>query len=351
LQQQREQDPISGNRTDPAPRLGIQESRLIIGIPTYNEEDSIARTIVRLSGIGDVVICDDGSTDATEDIGRALGCKIIKHPRKLGRSDCITSLFLAARRLGAGEMITLATDTSFTIEDLETLLEAVRSGDCDIAIGSRLIDSIRDSGAAGGLSDPESLLTVYGKRAIAMIAPAGTTSVVMESDVVEFANQQGLKVKEYPRMDAVESPRLTVKEKNTQPSLDRITSLIALKYPFAFFGIPSLGILGACVVEAFLSLEIWITSGLKPDFEFGVYYGFALLISVCLGMTSVILESQRIVRSKSRAERSAWVVRVTNSKTEKTAQTKSGRFNLIIDKIQNFGKKAAHLKKIIANRI
>ena len=161
--QQQKQDSIPKNPEEQA-RPGIQESRLIIGIPTCNEEDSIARTIVKLSGIGEIVICDDGSTDATVDIARALRCKVIRHPRKLGRSDCITSLFLAARKLKANEMITLGTDTCYKIEDLESLLEAVRSGDSDMAIGSRIIDSVRDSGAAGGLSDPESLLTVYGKK-------------------------------------------------------------------------------------------------------------------------------------------------------------------------------------------
>ena len=70
------------------------------------------------------MICDDGSTDSTEDIARALGCKVIKHPRMLGRSDCITSLFLAARRLRAGEMITLETGACYKIEDLETLLRS-----------------------------------------------------------------------------------------------------------------------------------------------------------------------------------------------------------------------------------
>ena len=278
-----------------------------IVIPTYNEEDSIAKALVNLSGLGDIVVCDDGSTDATENIARSLGCRIIKHPRKLGRSDCITSLFLAARRLKADELITLETDTYYNMEDLEALLEAVRSGDCDIAIGSRIIDSVRESGAARGLSDPESLLRVYGRRALAMIVPAGTTSVVSESDVLEFADQQGLKVKEYPRADAIGAPKVTVKEKNTEPILDRITSLIALQYPFIFFGVPSLGLLSACVIEAVFSWQSW-SVGANSDLGF-IFYGFALLISIVLGVTCVVLEAQRISRSQSKAEGRTWVVR------------------------------------------
>jgi hypothetical protein len=315
-QQQEEDKTIPGNHLQSDSEPGIQESNLLIGIPTHNEEDSIAKTIVKLSGLGDIVVCDDGSTDATEDIARGLGCRITKHPRKLGRSDCITSLFLAARRLRADELLILETGTYYNMEDLEVLLGAVRSGDCDIAIGSRIIDSVRDSGAAGGLSDPESLLRVYGRRALAMIVPAGTTSVVSESDVLEFADQQGLKVKEYPRTDAVEAPQVTVRAKSTQPILDRITSLVALKYPGIFFGVPSLGLLTACAIQAFLSWPSWSAAGATSDLGL-IYYGFTLLISVVLGMTGVILESQRVSRSKSKAERSTWVVRAKKKEKQK----------------------------------
>ena len=139
---------------------------------------------------------------------------------------------------------------------------------------------------------------------------------------LEFADQQGLRVKEYPRIDALESPQVTVREKSAEPMLDRITSLIALKYPVIFFGIPSVGMLSACAVMAFVSLELWSATGLKPDFEFVLYYGFALLISVVLGMTSVILESQRISRSKSRGERSS--VGRARGEERKEAETKEG---------------------------
>jgi glycosyltransferase involved in cell wall biosynthesis len=326
LSQKEEQDQaIPENRGNSNSKLGIQESRLIIGLPTFNEEDSIAKTIVKLSGLGDIVVCDDGSSDATEEIARGLGCRIVKHPRKLGRSDCITSLFLAARRLRADELMILDAETYYSAEDLEVLLNAVRSGDCDIAIGSRIIDSVRDSGAAKGLSDPESLLEVYGREALALIAPSGTSSVVRESDVLEFADQQGLKVKEYPRTGAVEAPQVIVREKNTEPILDRITSLVALKYPAIFFGIPSLGILSACAVQAFVIWQWWRATGAMPGIELISYYEFALLISTVLGVTSVILESMRIIRSRrSNTERSIWDVR---AKKEKQPRNKSDQKN------------------------
>jgi len=345
LQKQEEQDPkILRNRGQSESKQGIQKSRLLIGIPTHNEEDSIAKTIVRLSGLGEIVVCDDSSTDATEEIARGLGCRIVKHPRKLGRSDCITSLFLAARRLGADELVVLDTDTYYRAEDLEVLLKAVRGGECDIAIGSRIIDSVRDSGAAKGLSDPESLLRVYGRGALALIAPAGTTSVVGESDVLEFADQQGLRVKEYPRTGSVGAPQVIVREKNTEPMLDRITSLIALKYPMIFFGIPSVGLLSACVVQIFVIWQWWSMTGVIPGVELVFYYGFALLISTVLGVTCVILESLRISRSrKSKAERSAWVVRAKKEKQPQNNQKNTSKItSLISAKIGGITKRMHH---------
>ncbi len=283
----------------------FQENKLVIGIPVHNSEASIAKTVVSLRPLNvDIIVCDDFSTDATEEIARELGCKMIKHPRELGFSDCVTSLFLAARRVHATYLLTVDAGMDFTMRDVLNLLEKVQSGECDIAIGS---DYSRDEMYSGEtvepVRDPYSLFRAYGKRALGLIAPAGTTSVVMEYDVLDFATQQGLKVKEYPISSAglsKEKPRSVSSKLRSIPnkietSLNRTLGIVAFKHPLLFLGTPALAMLIATGVQIAETLQFWRTG---TQLSTGFYYaGFDLVVSLILGVGALILESQSNMRT------------------------------------------------------
>jgi hypothetical protein len=286
------------------------ETKLIIGIPVHNSQASIAKTVVALRSLNvDIIVCDDFSTDATEEIARELGCKVIKHPRELGFSDCVTSLFLASRRLHASNLLTVDVGMEFTIRDVLNLLEKVQSGECDIAIGSDYSRDVSPGRAIENVRDTYSLFRAYGRRALALIAPAGTTSVVMEYDVLDFAKQQGLKVKEFPISSASypmsnETRQRLVSKLRSIPSkiessLNRTLGLVALRHPLLFFGTPSIAMLAAAVVQAVETLQFWRATGVRPDFGF-YYAGFDLVVSLILGMGAIILESQNKPGTKDR---------------------------------------------------
>ena len=282
------------------------DSRLIIGIPAQNSEGSIAKSIIALRPLegADIVVCDDFSTDATEQIARELGCKLIKHPRQLGMSDSLTSLFLASRRLHATNLLTVDPEMDFISRDALNLLEKVQSGECDIAIGT---DKPLDYEAPkeetiDGVRDPFSVFRAYGRRALALITPAGTTSVVPESDILHFAQQQGLKVREY-RVSSAGSREMSESSKSRkaavksiplgiESSLSKFATLAVLKHPLLFFGAPSVGLIAAAVVQAVETLQSWGISGVKADYGF-YFAGYDLVLSLILGVGALILESQR----------------------------------------------------------
>ncbi|HYB05048.1 MAG TPA: glycosyltransferase [Nitrososphaerales archaeon] len=286
----------------------FQETKLIIGIPVHNSETSIAKTVVGLRPLNvDIIVCDDFSTDATEEIVRELGCKVIKHPKELGFSDCVTSLFLAARRVHASYLLTVDAGMNFTLRDVLNLLEKVQSGECDIAIGSDYSrDEVYSSETADRVRDTYSLFRAYGKRALGLIAPAGTTSVVMEYDVLDFAQQQGLKVKEYPISSAdlsKEKPRsvsskLRSISNKIETSLNRTLSLVAFKHPLLFFGTPALAMLIAAGFQTVETLQFW-RSGAQLSTGFS-YAGFDLVVSLILGVGALILKSQNNAKTISR---------------------------------------------------
>ena len=290
-----------------------QETKLVIGIPVHNSEASIAKTVVALRSLNvDIIVCDDFSTDATEEIARELGCKVIKHPKELGFSDCVTSLFLASRRLHASNLLTVDVGMDFTLRDALNLLEKVQSGECDIAIGSDYSRDVSPGDTIENVRDTYSLFRAYGRRALALISPPGTTSVVMEYDVLDFAKQQGLKVKEFPissassQMSDETSQKLVSKIKSIpskiEASLGRTLGFVALRHPLLFFGTPAIAMLATAGVQAIEAFQFWRTTGARPDLGF-YYAGFDLIVSLILGIGALILESQNKSRTKDRPQR------------------------------------------------
>src|SRR4030042_7217832 len=55
---------------------------VVVGIPAFNEEHSIARVVVEAQKYADaVIVCDDGSTDLTAEIALRLGAHVVSHER------------------------------------------------------------------------------------------------------------------------------------------------------------------------------------------------------------------------------------------------------------------------------
>ena len=58
---------------------------IIVCIPAYNEEKTIAKVIIKARRYCDkIIVCDDGSTDYTGIIAKELGVEVIKHEKNMG---------------------------------------------------------------------------------------------------------------------------------------------------------------------------------------------------------------------------------------------------------------------------
>jgi glycosyltransferase involved in cell wall biosynthesis len=125
--------------------------KLIIQIPCYNEEETLASTISQLprqlQGVDKVewLIVDDGSTDRTTDIARAHGVDhIITHPKNLGLARAFATGLEACLACGADIIINLDADNQHRGEDIPELLRPILEGRADIVIGARPVDDIDD---------------------------------------------------------------------------------------------------------------------------------------------------------------------------------------------------------------
>lgn len=118
--------------------------KVIIQIPCYNEAETLPETVAalprRLPGVDMVeyLVIDDGSTDETVAVARALG---VHHVVVLGRHVGLARGFMAgleeSLRQGADVIVNTDADNQYVADDIELLVGPVRQGQADLVVGDR----------------------------------------------------------------------------------------------------------------------------------------------------------------------------------------------------------------------
>jgi glycosyltransferase involved in cell wall biosynthesis len=117
-------------------------NQVLIIIPAFNEAENIASVIDQLyrDGIGrwDLLVVNDASKDDTGNIARATGkAYVVDLPFNLGIGGGVQTGFKFARKYGYDFAMQFDGDGQHQASEIPKLLELVRSGSADVAIGSR----------------------------------------------------------------------------------------------------------------------------------------------------------------------------------------------------------------------
>jgi hypothetical protein len=116
--------------------------KLLVIIPAFNEAESIPGVISDLQAhlVGaDILVVDDGSTDATARIASELGVIVLKLPFNLGIGGAMQTGYLYAQRRGYDVAVQFDGDGQHLAQEVEKLLQPVAAGSADIVIGSRFL--------------------------------------------------------------------------------------------------------------------------------------------------------------------------------------------------------------------
>jgi len=112
----------------------------LVFLPAWNEEESLPAVLDELgSGLpqDDVLVVDDGSTDRTAEIARGHGAEVISFESNRGLPAGIAAGYQFALENDYAFCGRIDADGQHPVEELARLLDKVRSGECDVAIGSR----------------------------------------------------------------------------------------------------------------------------------------------------------------------------------------------------------------------
>ncbi len=114
---------------------------VVVGIPAFNEEKTIAKIVIGAQKYAQlVVVCDDGSTDLTAEIAERLGAVVVRHKKNLGYGGALQSLFKRARELQADVLVTLDSDGQHDPEEIPQLIKPIEDGVAEVVFGSRFKD-------------------------------------------------------------------------------------------------------------------------------------------------------------------------------------------------------------------
>ena len=119
----------------------MANSRLVF-ICAWNEEASIASVIEELHQYipdADVLVIDDGSSDKTAQRAKQCGAEVVSFSVNRGLKSAIAEGYHQALSRGYQTCGRVDADGQHRPEDLLGMFEAVESGRCDVAIGSRFL--------------------------------------------------------------------------------------------------------------------------------------------------------------------------------------------------------------------
>lgn len=114
-------------------------TRILIIMPALNEEESLPSTLKELREIvddPDILVIDDGSTDATAEVATRAGAVSAQLPFTLGVGGAVRVGLHYAQRNGYDRAVVIDADGQHDPAGITSLLEALDHG-ADMAVGSR----------------------------------------------------------------------------------------------------------------------------------------------------------------------------------------------------------------------
>jgi glycosyltransferase involved in cell wall biosynthesis len=112
-------------------------------LPAFNEAKNIGPVVegvarVRVEGFTiHPLVVDDGSADDTARVARAAGAEVLSHPRNRGVGAAFRTGRDHALAAGADFVCHMDSDGQILPDEIPRLLDPVRRGEADLALGSR----------------------------------------------------------------------------------------------------------------------------------------------------------------------------------------------------------------------
>ena len=236
----------------------------MVGMPMFNEEETVVSVVLRCIPHVDQVICvDDGSSDSCSRLAARAGAQIHHHRANRGYGAAIRSIFRIARERNVEKLVILDSDGQHLPEDIPKVLNALDQDGIDVVIGSRFMDDSKRTSmpiyrrlgismintasnltSDLGVRDTQSGFRAFSRRALNLLA---FENEGMEStlEVLDQCKEKGIAVSEVPISVRYDVPKSSTYSAFGHGFTVLTYALVSLshKKPMLVFGLPGMGLL------------------------------------------------------------------------------------------------------------
>lgn len=189
------------------------EKDVLIIVPAYNEGKNIEKTIqdIKSNCSYDYLIINDCSTDNTKEICEKNHFNVVSLPVNYGLTNGIQLGMKYAYKNGYKIVVQFDGDGQHEGKYIETLVQEIKKGNCDIAIGSRFVEQKKEKTmrmigskiisiaikltTGKKIKDPTSGMRAYGEKAIYEFNV--NENLTPEPDTLVYMLRKKLEVKEF----------------------------------------------------------------------------------------------------------------------------------------------------------
>ena len=189
---------------------------ILVCIPAYNEEKTIGTVLDKaFRHVEQVIVCDDGSTDGTNEIARRKGATVIRNPYNMGKGRALQTCLRLADRIAPDVIVTMDADGQHNPEDIPLLVAPILDGEADLVIGSRYIEGSSTDAplyrrvglsivnafnqtANDGVKDTQSGFRAFNKEALRLFTDMSEDGFGVETEQLSIARKFDLRIMEVP---------------------------------------------------------------------------------------------------------------------------------------------------------
>jgi len=286
------------------------EPRLAVVIPCRNEATTIAKVVAEFRGAlpaAEILVIDNGSTDASAAQAAAAGAQVIDEPRG-GKGFALAAGFSAAR--DADYVIMVDGDDTYPADRAGDLVERARQG-FDMVVGTRLAQGTSDAFPLGHLvgnrgfnalvrlffglrtADLFSGYRVLSRRLLA-VAPLIARGFEADAELSLQAAQLGFKVSELPVTYRGRPPQSASKLRTLRDGWRILISILTFLRdyrPVKFFGLISLAFIGLSLAGGSVVILEFLRTGLVPRLPLAVLSAALFMLGALSFTCGVILSS------------------------------------------------------------